>query len=103
MTEIGLDLKTQAVLTWNVQGTDVSCAGGSNALPAMMRSKLICETTQKVVRLADIYRVPVPVYRRPAKNIDARTFVVDRPDGMQLKLVAISACPKPDDNRERVD
>jgi hypothetical protein len=74
-----------------------------NAIPAMVRRKFVGETAQKIVRLSDIYRVPIAVEGDFAEKIDSGPFEINGPDGMQLKLISSTACPRTENGSDGVD
>lgn len=103
MAEIGFDLQSQGIMSGDVQSADVRGPGGSNAFPAVMRSKLIGETARKVVCLSDIYRVPIAIDRTATEDIDTGPLQINYRNRMQLELVSTEACSNPDNDRSRVD
>lgn len=87
MTEIGFDSKTQGVVAGHMESADVRGPGGPNAFPSMVRRKFVGETAVKIVRLSDIYRIPVAVMGKLGEDVDARTNKVDGADGVVLKFI----------------
>ncbi len=86
MTKIGLDSQALGVPSFNNEGSDVSGPMSAYAVPAMMGRKFIGETTQKVVRLSNIFRIPQPTGRR-AEDIDAGEFKILRPNWVKPKAI----------------
>ena len=58
MTEIGFDSQALGISTLDDQSANVSGPMSAYCVPAMMRRKFIGDTTQKVVYLSHIYRMP---------------------------------------------
>jgi hypothetical protein len=90
MSEVGLDIEAFRKRSRNMQRAYVRGPGGNNAVPGVMTRKFIGETTGKVISLANIYRLPIPVSQFMAENIDAGTRQIDRPDCVVLGFVARS-------------
>jgi hypothetical protein len=97
LSKVGLDPETFALIHGDMQGAYVSSPIGNNAFPAMMRRKFIGETTAKVVRLANIYRIPSSVRPKLAKDIDSWSGQVDGSNGMMLEFIRRSALPQPNE------
>ena len=87
MTKIGFDLDTLGVPALNGSGGDMCGPMTAYAIPSMMGRKFIGETAQKVVRLADIFRIPKPIDGHAAKNVDAGECQVRRADWVKPKRV----------------
>jgi hypothetical protein len=71
----------------NDQSANVSGPMSAYCAPAMMRRKFIGETTQKVVRLANIYRMPGAYGRGLTEDVSAWNGEVCRPDWVKPKIV----------------
>jgi len=90
MAQIGLDFETPlgGVRPGHDHCADVTGPGAGYVLPLMMARKFIGETTTKVVRLSDVYRIPPAVCGEVAENIDASNLVkCDFPKFEVFKLV----------------
>jgi len=98
--KVGLNPKALSSVG-DVQGAYVRGPGGPNALPAMMRRKFIGDASGKVVRLADIYRVPLTLPERPAEDVNTRAGMVRNAERIQLKLITRSGCAEPEDGFRR--
>jgi hypothetical protein len=62
----------------------------------MVRRKFVGQTSAKVVRLADIYRVPKAIYAASAEDINATNGIKDCSDGVVLKFVRSAAISLPE-------
>jgi hypothetical protein len=87
MTQISFDAQPLGVASVDTEGTYVGGPLAFGAFPAMMRRKFIGETAQKVVRLADIYRMPRICRPGFAEDVDARDGEKDGPDRVQIESV----------------
>lgn len=87
MSEVGLDIEAFREHSGNMQRAYVRGPGGNNALPGVMLRKFIGETAGKVVRLADIYRLPFVVRDLTAKNIDAGNNAIRGTDAVVLHFI----------------
>lgn len=96
MTKIGFDGQSFGYIPRDNEGADVCGPGAANAFQPMVRRKFIGKTSGKVVRLADIYRVPPLVRRLAAKDINPADGIKRRPDGVMLKFVGGPARSRPD-------
>jgi hypothetical protein len=91
MTKVGFDSQSQGVVAGHMQGAYVGCASGSNALPIVMARKVVADATAKVVRLADVHRVPTQVWRELTEYVDSGSAVVAHPDRVKLEIIFCSA------------
>jgi hypothetical protein len=83
MAQIGLDPNPLGVSSVDTEGTYVGGPVSYHGVPLMVRRKFIGDASPKVVRLADIYRIPSAT--KPgglAENVDAWDGVEHRPDGI---------------------
>jgi len=80
MTQISLNSQPLGFSSIDTEGTYVGGPVTFGALPTMVRRKFIGQTAQKVVRLADIYRVPRVERSAFAGNIHSGNGKVDGPD-----------------------
>ena len=81
MTQIKLDSEALGVSCVNTEGTYVGGPVAPDTFPSVMRRKFIGDASQKVVRLADIYRVPGIVDPGLTKDVhsgDIVKFLSDR-------------------------
>ena len=99
MAKIGLDLETFRQTADNMQGAYVRGPGGDNAIPTMVMRKFIGETATKIVRLANIYRIPAK-RRTFAEDVHPRSNVVDGADCVVLGFVSRSGNAVPHDEFE---
>jgi hypothetical protein len=97
MTQIGFDSQAVGFQPGHMQRADVSGPGGDNALPAMMRRRVLAQSGTKVVCLADVYRLSLTASERFAKNVDAGAGMVDDPECGILKFIGSSARSSPAD------
>jgi hypothetical protein len=58
LPKLGLDSETFALIARDMECTYVRGPMGTNAVYPMVRRKFVGQTAAKVVRLADIYRLP---------------------------------------------
>jgi hypothetical protein len=93
--EIGFDVPTQGIPSGDVESADVCSPTSDNAIQLVVFPKFIGDASEKVVRLADIHRIPVSVERLLAENVNAREGVISGPDGMEVKAVAFTSRSKP--------
>jgi hypothetical protein len=87
MSEVRLDLNALGVSSEHMQSADVCGPSSSNAIPGVMPRKLIGETAGKIVRLANIYRVPSAHRSRFTKDINPRLCVILHADFVKLELI----------------
>jgi len=84
------------------ESADVRGPGAAYCIPSVMRRQFIGETTQKVVRLADIYRIPHAIVGDSTENVDTSERVEHGSDGVMLKFIRFPAhCP--DETRGGLD
>ena len=88
MTEISLDDQPFGFVPRDNERADVCGPGAADAFQPVMRRKFIGQTTAKVVRLTDIYRIPPQIGGLTAKDIDAADGVEHRADCVVLKFVS---------------
>jgi hypothetical protein len=62
--EIGFDVPTQGIPSGDVESADVCSPTSDNAIQLVVFPKFIGDASEKVVRLADIHRIPVSVERQ---------------------------------------
>jgi hypothetical protein len=86
MAQIGLDSHACGIPTFDHEGADVSGPMSAYALPLMMREKFIGKTSGKIIRLADIFRVP-KAPRENGENIDAGQCEILRPNWVKPESV----------------
>src|SRR5271170_821095 len=86
MAQRSLDSQPCGLPTFDCEGADVSGPMTAYALPLMMGRKFVGETTGKVVRLADVFRIPNP-QGLCAEDIDAGEHEVLRADWMKPKAI----------------
>jgi hypothetical protein len=104
MTQIGLDSHP-----FGVPASDDHCADVSGPRPGyvdntMVSRKFIGETTAKVVRLSNIYRIPKAISPLMAEDVNAADGVErDVPDPVVVEFVPRTARPDPNETRVRVD
>ncbi|MGD9540793.1 MAG: hypothetical protein AB7V61_07655, partial [Methylocystis sp.] len=95
MTEIGFDSQSQGVVAGHMQGAYVGCASGSNALPIVMARKVVGDTTAKIIRLADIHRVPSQIWRELTEYVDSGSGIVAHADRVKLEIIFCFASAPP--------
>jgi len=71
MTKVGLNNESVGLGTAGPHGAYVCRTSFDDGIPTMMRREFVGETAQKVVCLADIYRVPRCGVRLTAKDVNA--------------------------------
>lgn len=98
MTEISFDSQSFGVVG-DHERADVCGSGAGYVVPLVMRKKFIGETASKVVCLANIYRVPLPIYSLFAEDIDTAYGVKRNAiNGEVLKFVSRTTGPSPNDD-----
>lgn len=97
VSEIGFDVPTQGIAAGDVERADVCSPTSDNAVQLVVLPKFIGDTSEKVVRLADIHRIPFSVERLLTENVNPRIGVISGPDGMKVKAVTFPARSKPRD------
>jgi hypothetical protein len=80
MTKIKLDTQALGFASVDTEGTYMGGPVAPDTFPSMMRRKFIGDASKKVVRLADIYRVPGIVDSGLTKNIHSGDVVKVLPD-----------------------
>ena len=106
MTQIGFDIEPPlgGVVSADDHCADVSGPGAGHIIPAFMRRRIIGKTDAKIVRLADIYRVPATVRGKTAEDVYAADGIpCDAPERKVLEFVRGSAGPVPRKTRNGVD
>lgn len=88
--KISLDSQPQGFCSGHMQRADVSGPGAPNAFPAMMKRDLLRQPTLKVLRLADVDRIPSVVHRSPTENVHARYRSIDGTNLIELHRVSPS-------------
>jgi len=71
MTEVSFDSNAFGIPASDDHRADVCGPGAGYAIPLMMGRKFFGQTAAKVVRLADIYRIPSLICGELAKNVNA--------------------------------
>src|ERR1700738_4565275 len=87
MAEIGFDSQALGISTLDDQSADVSGPMSAYAIPMMVRRKFIGETTQKIVCLSDIYRIPGAYGCRFAEYINSGKGEIYRPNWVKPKTI----------------
>lgn len=103
MTEIGFDSQSFGVPATDDHCADVCGPGSANAFPLMMRRKFVGQTSGKVVRLADIYRIPAIISRQPAKYVDAAKGIECHSDSVVLEFISPATGSGPNKTRKGAD
>jgi hypothetical protein len=104
MTQVGFDSHSFGVAASDDHCADMRGPSAGYVIPLIMRKKFIGETTPKVVRLANIYRVPQPILSLLAEDIDASRWVKRNAiNGKVLKFVARPTESGPNKDRAAVD
>jgi hypothetical protein len=103
MTEIGFDSDSFGVPASDDHCADVCGPGAGYAVPSMMRRKFLGQTATKIVRLADIYRIPATIRPFLAEDVDAANLVERHTDCVVLEFVSRPARASPNDAREGID
>jgi hypothetical protein len=75
MAQIKFDSQALGVTCVDTEGTYVGGPVARDASPLVMRRKFIGDASQKVVSLADIYRVPRAVDARLAENVNTGNII----------------------------
>jgi hypothetical protein len=99
MTQIGFDSQALGVASVSTEGTYVGGPVSPDGFPLMVRRKFIGDASPKVVRLANIYRVPRVERSGLTKDVDTRNGIKDRPERMQVECVFQPAFSRPNDGR----
>lgn len=99
MPEIRFDVLTQGIPAGDMERADVCSPTADNAVPLVVMPKFVGDASGKIVRLADVYRIPVPVGGLPAEDVDAGPRMVAGANGMEVKIIAFTGCVKPNDRR----
>lgn len=95
MTKIGLDSDSFGVPASDDHRADVCGPGAGYSRPLVMARKFIGETTPKIVRLSDVYRLPQQGYLS-TKNVDSGNGVEDDVSERKvLEFVRPAAVPTP--------
>jgi hypothetical protein len=97
MAEIGFDSQALGISTLDDQSADVSGPMSAYAIPMMVRRKFIGETTQKIVCLSDIYRIPGAYGCRFAEYINSGKGEIYRPNWVKPKTILDPAGTIPGD------
>ncbi len=87
MSEISFNCEPHIAALGDRKGANVRGPGLYNALPTVMRRKFIGDTAGEIVRLSDIYRIPFPVERQLAENVNTGYFPVLGSDPVVVKFV----------------
>ncbi len=88
MTKIGFDSQPFGVPATDDHRADVCGPGAGYAVPLMMGRKFIGQTSSKVVRLANICRIPATVSPLGTEDINAADLIEgNSPDCKVLKFV----------------
>lgn len=96
MTQIGLDPHSFGIPASDDHCADVRGPGAGYIREDMVRRKFVGQTSSKIVRLSDIYRIPSVVRCQMAEDINTGNGVeCDRFDFEVLKFVGRSADPRP--------
>jgi hypothetical protein len=96
MTEIGLNSQPVGVPATHDHCADVCGPGAGYAVPPMVVRKFIGQTTSKVVRLADVIRVPQSVGTLTTKNINSADRIEHHATDCKVpKFVPSTAEPGP--------
>ncbi len=103
MTKISLDSQTLGVPASDDHRADVCGPGAGYAFPPMVRRKFVGQATMKVVRLADIYRIPETIGALLTKDVDATNLVERHTDCVVLEFVGRPTGPSPNETGERID
>lgn len=91
MSQISFDGHACGIPATDNHCADVSGPGAANCVPPMVRRKFIGQTAQKVVRLADIYRIPKTIGALTAKDVDAADSIEDGTNRVVLEFVRRTA------------
>lgn len=94
MTKVGFDLQPQGVIV-EPASANVGHAVLECAWPTMVRRKFIGDASQKVVRLADIYRIPAGRADLFSENVKTANGIEYGADVIQIERVKRSAFPAP--------
>ena len=103
MTQISLNSQSFGVPASDDHCADVRGPGAGYVWPTMMGRKLIVQAALKVVRLADVYRIPKTICGAAAENVDASNRVERHSDCVVLKFVPRTAKSNPNEGREGLD
>jgi hypothetical protein len=96
MTQIGLDPHSFGTPASDDHCADVRGPGAGYVIERVMRRKFVGQTSAKIVRLSDVYRIPSVVRCLMAEDINTGNDVErDRADFEVLKFVGRSADPRP--------
>lgn len=94
--KIGLDPKTFVIVKEDMQGADVRGFGGDNAAPTMVQRKLAGKTAPEVIRLADIYRLPLKGDADAlTENVNSGALKVISEDFVDPEFIGCAASPGP--------
>jgi hypothetical protein len=99
MTQIGLDSPALGSVV-DPATADVGEAVSPCAFPLRVRRKFIGETSQKVVRLAHIYRLPLGGVEASAKDVNAADREKHSADLVQIEGIEGSGSATPIDHGE---
>jgi hypothetical protein len=99
MTQIGLDSPALGSVV-DPATRDVGEAVSPCAFPLRVRRKFIGETSQKVVRLARIYRLPLGGGEAPAKDVNAADGEKYGANLVQIKGIESTGAAAPIDHGE---
>lgn len=90
------DVSSAGYAPMNYERADVCGPGAGNAVQPVVRRKFIGETAAKVIRLADIYRIPQGVVPLPTEDINASHLIEgDVTDAVVLEFVCRASGPSP--------
>jgi hypothetical protein len=87
MTEVGFDSNSFGVAASDDHCADMRGPSAGYVIPSIMRKKFIGDTTPKVVRLSNIYRVPQPIFSLSAEEHSSSEAVLK---------TAVFACGQPE-------
>lgn len=96
MTKISLDIKPGGEPPIDDHCADVRGPGAASVLELMMRRKFIGQASTKIVRLADIYRIPTSVASQANKHVYTGNGVKLDADCVVLEFIPRAADAGPD-------
>ena len=101
MAQVGFDCPAHGatVVMGDMKCADVCGPGGPNAFPAMMKRQIAGDASGKIVRLANVYRLPPSWSGLAAENIDAGAREVCGPNRGHIHVVGAAADAGPPDGR----